>query len=247
MVKNENWGTRSWRKFRRERTREKFRRLKFQPVLPSSHNRDLRKLPRGRWREVRSKENRESSTAKRDFHPFYLLFPLLLSFSFLFSSFFLPSTLCETRSNRPFEHTTGLASAIPFPPLERKRRRRRRGRKIVNTAIKRGTETKEGLENCEEGYAKRRERWKLGRQQQVERDFWRYARVPPPSSFFHRSKFPRWKFWETTAEGGEFFLPLRGRRRSGRDGGEGGIRRQGKFKKGGMGYLREFNEIVGKN
>lgn len=92
MVKNENWGTRSWRKFRRERTREKFRRLKFQPVLPSSHNRDLRKLPRGRWREVRSKENRESSTAKRDFHPFYLLFspsPFpFLSFSLLF--FFPP-------------------------------------------------------------------------------------------------------------------------------------------------------------
>lgn len=131
MVKNENWGTRSWRKFRRERTREKFRRLKFQPVLPSSHNRDLRKLPRGRWREVRSKENRESSTAKRDFHPFYLLFPLLLSFSFLFSSFFLPSTLCETRSNRPFEHTTGLASAIPFPPLGEKEE-----------------EEEEGKENC---------------------------------------------------------------------------------------------------
>lgn len=90
MVKNENWGTRSWRKFRRERTREKFRRLKFQPVLPSSHNRDLRKLPRGRWREVRSKENRESSTAKRDFHPFYLLFPpppfLFFPFLFFFSS-----------------------------------------------------------------------------------------------------------------------------------------------------------------
>lgn len=161
MVKNENWGTRSWRKFRRERTREKFRRLKFQPVLPSSHNRDLRKLPRGRWREVRSKENRESSTAKRDFHPFYLLFPLLLSFSFLFSSFFLPSTLCETRSNRPFEHTTGLASAIPFPPLERKRRRRRRGRKIVNTAIKRGTETKERGKERGWKIARREEKGKM--------------------------------------------------------------------------------------
>lgn len=122
MVKNENWGTRSWRKFRRERTREKFRRLKFQPVLPSSHNRDLRKLPRGRWREVRSKENRESSTAKRDFHPFYLLFPP--SFPFLFFSFlFFFSSLHPLRDEieSPFRTYHRSRLRHPFSTTGRER------------------------------------------------------------------------------------------------------------------------------
>lgn len=163
MVKNENWGTRSWRKFRRERTREKFRRLKFQPVLPSSHNRDLRKLPRGRWREVRSKENRESSTAKRDFHPFYLLFspsPFpFLSFSLLF--FFPPPF---ARRDRIALSNTPPVSPPPslFHHWERKRRRRRRrGRKIVNTAIKRGTETKERGKKRGWKIARREEKGKM--------------------------------------------------------------------------------------
>lgn len=171
MVKNEMGGgnASSYGKFRRERTREKFRRLKFQPVPPSSHNRDLRKLLRGRWREVRSKENRESSTAKRDFHPFYLLFFFSsLLFSFLFFLLLPPPF---ARRDRIALSNTPPVSPPPslFHHWERKRGRekRKRGRKIVNTAIKRGTETKEGeskrregkgLENCEEEYAKRRER-----------------------------------------------------------------------------------------
>lgn len=120
------------RKFRRERTREKFRRLKFQPVLPSSHNRDLRKLlRRGRWREVRSKENRESSTAKRDFHPFYLLFfPLpFLSFSLLFPFFFLLPPPFARRDRIALSNTPPVSPPPSLFHHREKRRRRREKRK----------------------------------------------------------------------------------------------------------------------
>lgn len=208
MVKNENWGTRSWRKFRRERTREKFRRLKFQPVLPSSHNRDLRKLPRGRWREVRSKENRESSTAKRDFHPFYLLFPLLLSFSFLFSSFFLPSTLCETRSNRPFEHTTGLASAIPFPPLGEKEEEEEEGKENCKyrDQTRNGNEGEgegKGLENCEEGREGKDENLEgSSKLKEISDDM--HVFLPPPH-FSTGRNFPGGNFEKQPRREGNFF------------------------------------------
>lgn len=132
MVKNEMGGgnASSQGKFRRERTREKFRRLKFQPVPPSSHNRDLRKLLRGRWREVRSKENRESSTAKRDFHPFYLLFfplPFLLFSSlFFFFFFFLHPLRDEIES--PFRTHHRFRLRHPFSITGRERGGGKKGR-----------------------------------------------------------------------------------------------------------------------
>lgn len=197
--------------------------------------------------EVRSKENRESSTAKRDFHPFFSPLPF---FPLLFLFFFLPflSTLCETRSNRPFEHTTGFTATIPFPPEGggggggKKEEGRR---KIVNTAIKREERKRR------EGRVKRRKRgWKIARKEEmrgkakdenlegselkgISGDTWILS---PPPPFFPARNFPVEILRNNRGGSGIFFYRSEGgrsRKKSkwGEGKRDGGIRRKGKFEK----------------